>query len=356
MKNFSISFDEAGNTGQDLLNEEQKVFVLASNNFSADDVTILKALFPQSKELHFKKLKDSSEGRKAILAFLNHELISEKSINIFTADKRYVVVGQIVDKLVETVYFAKGYDLYRNGGNIIFTNYLYAIGGFFWDNELFDKMLLTFVKMIRTKTLESIEDFYNTVELLFKSKTVKEYALLRPIRESRTDIADILESADKFSIDVTFSGFLVLCSLWHDKLNSKIDVIYDDSKQLEHYKEYIDSMKEMKTMARTVGYDNRKMTFPAQINSLQLVNSAHNDSVQISDLISSTIAFMYSNKNVKQIKFVEEIQNSKLLDLSNNFTVWPSDAVTPEALGMVGGEGENLLDFIAYESLRGKDI
>lgn len=41
----TIYFDESGNTGQDMLNKDQKVFVLASVNFNEDQQNILKINF-----------------------------------------------------------------------------------------------------------------------------------------------------------------------------------------------------------------------------------------------------------------------------------------------------------------------
>jgi hypothetical protein len=50
----NIYIDESGNTGQDLLNKEQKVFVLATNNFSQIELEILISLFENKGEIHLK--------------------------------------------------------------------------------------------------------------------------------------------------------------------------------------------------------------------------------------------------------------------------------------------------------------
>ena len=76
MAHVTIYFDESGNTGQDMLNKEQKVFVLASVNYDNQELEKIKNIFNINEEVHFKKLKNSSIGRKKIISFLNHELIS----------------------------------------------------------------------------------------------------------------------------------------------------------------------------------------------------------------------------------------------------------------------------------------
>lgn len=104
MKNI-ISFDEAGNTGQDLLNIDQKAFVLASVNFGSNDIEDIKQIFDGCGEIHFKSLKNSKKGREQIISFINHNTISEDSIICSVCDKEYLVIGQIIDQLVETVLY-----------------------------------------------------------------------------------------------------------------------------------------------------------------------------------------------------------------------------------------------------------
>src|SRR5690606_32332489 len=124
-----------------LLNEDQKVFVLASNNFLPSETAILSSLFPDKSEIHFKKLKNSEEGRKAILEFINHPLITENNIHCSTVHKEYATVAQIVDQLIEPVLYKAGFDIYQYGQNIALTNFIIHFGNFFWDKALYLKML-----------------------------------------------------------------------------------------------------------------------------------------------------------------------------------------------------------------------
>ena len=58
MTNKIIYFDESGNTGQDMLNADQKVFVLASVNYNIEQLNQLKSIFDNNHEVHFKNLKN----------------------------------------------------------------------------------------------------------------------------------------------------------------------------------------------------------------------------------------------------------------------------------------------------------
>ena len=344
----TIYFDEAGNTGPDLLNDQQKVFALSSVKFSENELNELFEIFDSEEEIHFKKLKNSSSGRQKILKFINHELICEKNIILSTCHKKFATVAQIVDQLIEPVFYDNNIDLYQEGRNIIYTNYLFYLGELVWDKSSFKNLLESFIKMMRIKDSISIDEFYKIVEDFSKTINVNfKETFINPILESRNQIEEILATATKFTLDVTLSSFLKLCDLWHKNLKTQIDVIFDNSKQIEFYEEFIEFMKQMNIKAQEVGYGNKTMVFPTQIDNLELKDSSTDLSLQFADLVASTVAFMYSNENTKHEKFVESIQKSNLLKLSNCHTIWPYPNFSPKDLGMENSKGDNILDFLA---------
>jgi hypothetical protein len=346
MKN-TIYFDESGNTGQDMLNQDQKVFVLASVNYNEEEQQEIKKSFEIDGELHFKNLKNSGVGRRKILGFLNSKWIDEKFIILSYANKQFATCGQVIDLLVETVLHHKGYDIYLHGRHIAYANFLFYFGNFHWDKSFFKIFLQSFVDMIRTKDLVDINNFYTLAEELYSN--IDEKQILKPIIESKKHIEDVMRVIDKYSIDVTFSTFLVLCDKWHKQINDKIDIRFDQSKQLEHYNKYVEKMLELASANKStveIGYDNRTMIFPHQINSVELVDSKEVFGVQCADLIASALSFAYNNEKGKFQKFSEQIKDSKLFKLSNAHCIWPTDDVSPEALGMTEGKGINPLDFL----------
>lgn len=343
----TIYFDESGNTGQDLLNSEQKVFALASVRFDNSELEILKSVLKFKGELHFKNLKNTKYGRDLIIKFINHELITEDNIICSVSNKEYVVVAQIVDQLIETYLINNGIDIYKFGVNLSYTNGIYYFGNFFWDKELYSQFLTSFVSMIRKKDFDSIRQFYRTANELYNSVDEKYCDILFPIVESHIYIDEIMEAVSKYTLDVTLSSFLVICDLWYRKTNSKVNVLFDKSKPIEYYLDYIAFCKDLNIKMTEIGYGSRKMFFPAQINELKLVDSVDNFAIQCADLIASTITFMYNNKNKKNNSFIDEIQKSKLLNLSNFHTIWPQPKITAEELDMTDSVGINALDFLA---------
>ncbi len=343
-----IYFDEAGNTGQDMLNKDQRVFVLASVDFNEEEQKTLMKIFDTENEIHFKNLKKSNTGRKKIIEFLNHSLINENHVKIYIVHKEFNVAGQITDLLIETVMHQNGYDLYQHGRNIAYANWIYYFGNFYWDKALYTRFITEFITMIRLKTEQSINIFYTTAEELLN--LVEEKNIMIPIVESKKHIKDIMQSIDKYSIDVTFSNFLVLCDKWYKQYKQKIDIRFDESKQIRHYNYFLEHAKkiaEKNPGTIDIGFDSRKMTFPPQIASLEMVDSKDVFGVQCADLIASAIAFMYNNETGNFAPFSSQIQKSRLLKLSNYNTIWPTDDVSPEALKMTDGKGINPVDFMA---------
>ncbi|WP_407486621.1 DUF3800 domain-containing protein [Elizabethkingia anophelis] len=346
----TIYFDESGNTGSDLLNQDQKVFILCSNRFTASECQELLILFNDVDELHFVNLKNSIKGRASIIKLLNHELITEDKISIYCAHKEYVTVCIIVDQLIESVYHRMGIDIYKYGQNIQIATYIFYFGNSIWNKEYYTNFIESFIRMFRKKDENSIQTFYKTVKKLYNSIDQEYKILLEPIINSKSIINDILFSVDKFTIDITLSTFLVLCNYWYRELDEKFNVTFDNSKQIEHYIEYIKFLRDLNTAPQDIGFGSRKMVFPTQINNITLADSKNEINIQISDIIASAVSFQFNNKNSRYSTFVKNIQDSNLMKLKNVHNMWPSTNISVEELGMENSNGINVLDFLAFHS------
>jgi len=343
---INISFDESGNTGQDLLNEDQNYFVLSSVHFKDKEKKVLKKIVKQTGEIHFRKLKNSTKGRKQIIEILNHDIISEENIISCVGRKEYIVICQIIEQIMEPYFYEKGIDISKYGERIIHANSMFLFSQCVWDKQLYKKFLHSFIAMFRSKDADSIENFYRcTIDL--HDSCDEEYTILYPILFGKKYIKTAIKYATKYTLDVTLSAFLLLCDSWYKKLFKKIDVYFDNSKQIEYYTDYIKFLRDMNSDKVEVGFGSRKMIFPTQIRNLELVDSSKNLSIQFADLIASSIAFTCNNKNKKHLPFVEEIEKSKLFQLKNYHSIIGENKFTPEELDMTSGNGINMLDFIA---------
>ena len=167
---MNIYFDEAGNSGQNLLDNEQPIYVLVSHNFSIEEAEdILKPLSTESDEIHFNKIRKYPKYQKPIETILNDSRINYGRVKIAYYNKKFALCAHLVDQLVETTFFNVGLPYYENGLNIMFAQSLYFQAALFESKEEYTELLMLFQKMIRNKDSLSIEKFHQKANNIFRN-------------------------------------------------------------------------------------------------------------------------------------------------------------------------------------------
>jgi len=356
MLNKTIYFDEAGNTGPNLLDTTQPYHILLSHNFNdRETLEILSRILNekiQGNELHFSSLKRKYKYQQLINEIIN---IPDLEGRVFysTSDKSFCIVGQIVDQLMEPVFYDMGYDLYQSAGNLQLTNYIYFQGNHHWNKNLFDTMCSSFYSLIKNKSQEDIENFYHAVFKLYNSLNPQDKTMIFPLLISRNQIGEILESVEKYTLDITLSNFIVQCNEWGKRLDDNINVIFDDSRQLEYYKEFI--LFHTKNMPpQEAGYGSRKLKYPLPIDGINATSSENNLQIQLADILASSISYALTTtrqKNIKTNVFANSIVESKLMNIHCH-TVFPTthiENIKEES------EGNNILDYLSTHAQTRKE-
>lgn len=355
---MKVYFDEAGNSGQNLLDKDQPIFAIASINFTLEETKeILSNITSESEEIHFNRLRKYRKYHSQILKCLNHELITSERVKIVYFDKKFALVGHIVDQLIETVFHNRGIDLYKKGLNLTYTNSIYHFGVNVWNTELFENFLSAFQSMIREKTELSINKFYQTAHIL--NEFIEDYQkeILEPILASKKYIGSILDSVEKYTIDLTLPSVSQLADLWNKEVNQNLDIIHDDSKQIEFWKDFLFLVSKMIGTERVeVGFDYRKMTYPLAIDSVTLESSKDVLQIQLADLIASSLTYCIKKIHIEKSRedeFANKILESNLGNI-DTYPVMPSDKLTPKDLGTEDDSGINPLDFLAQKIMESK--
>lgn len=312
-----VYFDEAGNTGSNITNQVQPYFVLSSVCFTDDELHQILKDVAFDKELHFMNIKSSWQGRDAIRRLLGHPLFDENHVTYQVVDKTFATYAFMVDMLIEPfMKYRLNENLYKGRANVVMANCLYTFAEKASESNptiasYVSDLKKGFEKMMRTQTQESIDDFYETVNILHTMANGGFQDIMCWMLPSQ-DMLDIILTEDKkYCLDITLSSLLVLTDHWHKRHNAKIDVITDDSKQLYAKRDLINKLISIDGY-QSVGYDTRKATFPPQINSITFVDSATNFGVQIADIVASAVAFsLTGTKGLEQ--FQQEMKASKLL-------------------------------------------
>jgi len=348
MKRPIVAFDESGNTGQNLLDPSQPVFVLASVNFNDDETRRLIDILSNenSQEFHFAKFRKNASGRAKVLECLKSELILPEKVKLSIFHKKYMVVTKIVDLLIENLSYETGFNLYKKGANIALSNMYYICIPSFCGKGNFEEFLQRFVNMIRIKENNCIRDFYGSVEKLItmcREEKFKEEIDL--IMLTSVIVNEVLDRTDISALDPAIPGFVHDCAMWSEELDCEFDVVHDESKPIEHDEEILSYLMAKDEPEVVVGYDRRKIKYPLKATGIKLCDSKEVQQIQIADLIASAYGYWLKGGLGMKVdkRFYAALNESKIPSLLVH-PVWPSNKVTPADLGTdkEGGTDPNL--------------
>jgi hypothetical protein len=274
--NPKIAFDEAGNTGQNLLDPGQPVFVLASVHLSKQDALKLCSRAGTAGEVHFKKLKKSPEGRRIVLEILQTPLLSGPTVKVMVYHKPFMVTTKIVDILIEELARRNGIDLYERGGNLAMANLIHFATPVFCGRQNFERLQQAFVRMIRWKNREDIEAFYDSVARLYRHCSDKDYkSILATIAATRHIVGRVLANVEITDLDPAVPSFLVLCEAWDRELARPFQILHDCSKAIAFDKSLLERfMEPAVTDQEVLGAGRRTVKLPLRATGITFVDSA----------------------------------------------------------------------------------
>ena len=340
-----IAFDESGYTGSDFLHKDQPVFVLSSVRMTSKEALTLYDIFKtDALELKFSRIKKYPKYQKALVEFLNHDLITKDTVNIFVAHKEYLIIAHTVDRLIEPLAYKDGHDLYADGFNIAITNFLFYCIPIYCDVKIYEEYKIAFIQMFKERSGNSINSFYSVVQRLLESCTNETFRkTLAIILASSQVIKKELQGLDAYSLDVTLSAFIQQIDYWGRKSSKSFDVYMDESKPIRHFQSLIDQVKRI-WKAQEIGTDRRTLQLPLKLKRLNFVDSVQYEVVQIADIIAGASNHYHKSliRGAQIDELAKMIADTKLVELGVD-GVWPELKVTPKDLG-TEGTGKNLLD------------
>jgi hypothetical protein len=345
-----VAFDESGNTGQNLLDPNQPVFVLASVHLNPEQIaTIFQAgNILSNTEIHYVKLARSDAGRQSILNMLATGIINSKTTAIAVYHKKYMIVAKIIDMLVEELAHLNGIDLYERGANQALCNLWFNTMPVFCGQILFDQLLATFVQAVRKKNPESISNFYRTVDQMYHAANDDFKKDIEKLRATNIVAENIFKNAEVTYLDPAIPSFVQLAAYWSTHFGEKYTIVHDSSKPIKHAKATLECYMAEDEQEVTVGYDRRKFVLPLKADGIFFEDSLDSQDIQVADLVASSVATLLKGivDPSRRNNFWEKLKSLPLLELVQS-PVWPSLDVTPEQLGTVEVGGINAADYTA---------
>jgi len=351
-----VGFDESGNTGEDLLNKQQPVYVLASVHVSDEDAASL--LGTRSQELHFVREKNSQEGRRTLLNILSADVLSPDNVKVYVVHKRYMITAKLVDVLLEPVFHEDGIDLYIDGAAVAMANLLHAVWPAF-SAEGFARLQESFVRALRQRTPEAAEEFYDSVEYLaHRTKCEPDFAFLA-LALSKSHFAEELAGlhSGKLSpeLDPALTSLHALTHYWSRAIG-EFEVVHDESKHVITWEQMLrkwwkpkDNPLELRT------WHGEVLRFPLNVADLTFARSHESPLVQLADVVAGAVCAVANSLigSTSNTRFAEELERLGVLQWVVQ-CIWPSLDIAPGALGVRPGASPSVADQMARWLARGE--
>lgn len=348
---MNVYIDESGNTGPNLLDRYQPVYVLASLSFSDEDENAISHIFKGSKgnELHFVDLIRSRSGNRKILELMESPLLAPERIKLYVAHKPLMLVAKLVDLLLEPLYELRGECIYKHGKNIALSNLIYFVTPAFCGEGRFVAFQATFQKMIRMKDRTSIMDFYASVKDLRTSCNKDEFKIIiEDILKTEAILDDILPSLPVTILDPALPLLFVLCGAWGEQFSKSFNLICDESKPIAHDRKLLEALMEPALKKVRIGYDSRRISLPLRVSTLKFADSRKSFLIQIADLLAGACAYWAKRVagHVDQNNSLSRSIGAVMPKLTIN-TIWPSTNISSLEIGSNEEGGTDPIDYVA---------
>ncbi|MBB3979586.1 hypothetical protein GGQ64_004830 [Rhizobium azooxidifex] len=142
----AVYFDESGQTGANLFDRDQPFFTIGSTDIEAGEAAdIIATCFPRhaGDELKSKRLFKQPRSRPGLIEFAREIGKRPNSFCGSQIDKRFAIVGKMVDNIVEPLLHSRGYDFYTDGYARRFANTMMAVFADIEDQTSVDMLLQT---------------------------------------------------------------------------------------------------------------------------------------------------------------------------------------------------------------------
>lgn len=344
-----IYIDESGNTGSNLLDLDQPVFVLSSISLSDKNASeLLKIIDCKStSEVHFINLIRKKSGQDSVINLLKNPLINTRNVKISIYHKKYMICGKIIDLLVEPMEYKSGVDLYSNGANIDLSNILYYCIPAFCGELAFNEVLNSFVKMLFDKSDQNITKFYSELEFLRKNCFDKEMlSIIDLLMQTKIIINEALENIEKSSLDPAFPALFDICMHWGKEYSSGFHIYHDASIPLERQIDLLHKFRDAQHGQIPLGYDRKMLHLPLKYTNIEFIDSHTSAQLQVVDIISGAVRYWACGLiNIKiEDYFLSEL-NKLNLDKYISGKIWPSPALIENDHEFISN-GLNVMDQI----------
>ena len=325
--------DETHNTGENLLDDDQPVYVVGglhlSDDLAGDIVEQVRGARQRGAgEPKFQVLARRSSGRRLLLSALSR--VPEGAAKVVIADKRYMTVSKIVDLTTEEVMFEAGHNMLADGSAKTLANVVHLFGHQAGDKDKFDAALMSFVDLLRTGTV-GVDRYVSAAEAYLAtvvpgSRETFEFALL----PSKSRLVELFEERARGehpdTLDPAIPTVAMLLDAFHADLGP-FGLVHDHSEVIERNRELLLTMDQLPDPADP----SKKLASSA--HSIDLADSKTIPQLQIVDWIAGAARELGMSYLNPPRKTVEDEWKTMVHSWSVG-NIWPDQEWLTEHLGI----------------------
>jgi hypothetical protein len=345
--------DETGFTGEDLLAEDQPIFVQATNDFSTDEAhQLIASTFAglASAELKYSRLARGGRHHDRIVELVRILAEDSTRVGAWVAHKEFAMMTLIVDWWMEPLAYQAGLNLYKDGANHGMANMLYYCLGGLWSAGFRRKLLQHFQRMFRARTIERYEECRTLVEKarLHASADPNRDELLRYFFLSFLLLGyDHVRRLPDRVLDIGLTGLVQLGHMWTGRHPGPWEVVHDQSSNVAKQKWIWDAYSAETMPPARFENPGTVAQFPMNVARTRFGDSAQEKQLQICDVLAGACSgfVRFDKMDPQHLAYRERLGEAGIEKLLTA-VLWPSPDVTPESLGRKGWDGNIALEWL----------
>jgi hypothetical protein len=318
--------DEAGNTGENLLDANQPIYALAAVRVddearSAIDRALGRTQMP---ELKFQRLRTSHAGRQNILQLLSEAGLRPDTAAVMVAHKPWMLAAKLVDELIEPRMLAKGVqmDWYATRTAKLMADAMFALAPSAL-GDVYPELQATFVGLVREYSEETADAF---LAALGRARIVcvdeGMHELLSDMIDTRAELYHEF-STRKDSLDPGLTGLHCQAGHWSNFLAESFEIVHDDSTTVRRWAEELRELAAVQgpeARPRTLVVGEIEMPLPTMLQGISVVTSEHDLRVQLADVLAGSAAHLFAVRTGAKASdpFSHELEQAGVEDLIFN--------------------------------------
>ena len=296
----TIYLDEAGATGNNLLDPEQPHFVYASLAVSEPSALsihseLVKRFRIRASELKGSSLTRTNSGRQAIIWLWSE--VGEYS-KVMVSDKRYALAGKFFEYIFEPVLATQSSMFYSIDFHKCIATFLYA--GFVTSNPDILSIFSGFGRLMRDHDPDDLETVLSPLDHLGASDPLHAILTFACCHQGRIrhEVRNLKEMAHgpRWDLELSQTSVHWLLASWSEEFEA-LDAYCDESKPIESNREVFDQFIGRKDKVYIHLGDHQ---WPSVVYNLSrpinLVDSKQFPGVQLADVLASSLAYALKNK------------------------------------------------------------